>query len=426
MLSLFRIFGVPGLDRLITSLPIIGNITENYWWAAVFIPASILVGAGANNLIDRSGWRWPSVVIAVAGVAFTIERISVFGLHDPFYSFKLASIAFSAILMALALSLCMFQKALKRTSLTIATAFVLVALMFAELTWDAKAQRFPRSDFFVKASTESSFLARNIGLFRTLNFGQAALYPELGSAFQIAEASSINEGLSPNYREYFYRAIELPTDQMLLYVPKLYPHGLFPTLWAIHDTPDLHVIDWDAIDLLGVKYLVLPSSFSNYRAKLTKDGKKLVLESPNTIIFENPDVLPRAFSVVIPDTRSSEVIQLPAYFRDHTSPADIILYQNTKLRIRGAANEPSLVVLSDNWEQGWQATVNGQPAPIVKVNKVFRGIFVPAGQFDISMNYRSTVDGVAKIASIAMVVILSLITIFNRRIDSFLMKHGLQ
>jgi hypothetical protein len=157
VISLTRIFGIPGVDHLITAMPIIGGIAEDYWWAAIFIPAAILLAFGVNNLIDRSGWRWPSVVILVTGIVFTLARIKVFGLHEPFYTFKLSSLTSSATLTIVAFLLCMFSRASKKTWLSSAVVFVLVALMFGELTWDAKAQRLPRTDFFSIPARKSHF-----------------------------------------------------------------------------------------------------------------------------------------------------------------------------------------------------------------------------------------------------------------------------
>jgi uncharacterized membrane protein YfhO len=57
--------------------------------------------------------------------------------------------------------------------------------------------------------------------------------------------------------------------------------------------------------------------------------------------------------------------------------------------------------------------LNGKLARIVKVDGVFRGVFVPAGRYDIMMSYRSTVDLVAKTLSVAMIVTLFLIMIFK-------------
>ena len=41
------------------------------------------------------------------------------------------------------------------------------------------------------------------------------------------------------------------------------------------------------------------------------------------------------------------------------------------------------------WEGGWSATVNGQPAQIVKVNVGFMAVEVPAGTAEIRFDYRT-------------------------------------
>lgn len=48
-----------------------------------------------------------------------------------------------------------------------------------------------------------------------------------------------------------------------------------------------------------------------------------------------------------------------------------------------------LVFFSVPWEGGWSATVNGQPADIVKVNVGFMAVKVPAGKADIRFTYRT-------------------------------------
>lgn len=46
-----------------------------------------------------------------------------------------------------------------------------------------------------------------------------------------------------------------------------------------------------------------------------------------------------------------------------------------------------LVVIRDNFYPGWSATVNGSPAPIVPVDGIFQGIWVPAGQSQVIVHY---------------------------------------
>ena len=56
-------------------------------------------------------------------------------------------------------------------------------------------------------------------------------------------------------------------------------------------------------------------------------------------------------------------------------------------------NKPGLIVLNDTFASGWRAEVSGGgkaaiAAPIYRTNGIMRGIFLPAGEFEIRMNYR--------------------------------------
>lgn len=48
---------------------------------------------------------------------------------------------------------------------------------------------------------------------------------------------------------------------------------------------------------------------------------------------------------------------------------------------------PGLLVLSDSHAPGWRALVNGESAPILRVNGLFRGIFLPPGTHTVVFNY---------------------------------------
>ena len=50
--------------------------------------------------------------------------------------------------------------------------------------------------------------------------------------------------------------------------------------------------------------------------------------------------------------------------------------------------EPGVVVLTDAWFPGWQATLDGSPVRLRRANFALRGVVVPAGEHRIEMRYR--------------------------------------
>ena len=57
------------------------------------------------------------------------------------------------------------------------------------------------------------------------------------------------------------------------------------------------------------------------------------------------------------------------------------------LVIETDATQPGILVVSDTNDPGWRAYVDGNSAPILQVNGLFRGIFVPAGDHTVILSY---------------------------------------
>jgi hypothetical protein len=53
------------------------------------------------------------------------------------------------------------------------------------------------------------------------------------------------------------------------------------------------------------------------------------------------------------------------------------------------ANRPGLLVLSQAWSQGWQATVRGRSVPAVRVDGLVQGVPVPAGRSLVRFSYHA-------------------------------------
>jgi hypothetical protein len=59
-----------------------------------------------------------------------------------------------------------------------------------------------------------------------------------------------------------------------------------------------------------------------------------------------------------------------------------------RVRLEATLNQEGHVVLLDGHDPGWRATVDGNPAPVLRANIVFRAVPVPAGKHVIELTYR--------------------------------------
>jgi len=180
------------------------------------------------------------------------------------------------------------------------------------------------------------------------------------------------------------------------------------------------------LNMLNTKYLI-----SNQ--PLAGGMLKPIVESDNGYLYQNATALPRAFLVdslkVIVDKQAifdelksplfdpekyailEKNINVPLGPIDDTSSVQITNY--TPHRIDIMVNTPSagLLVLSEiYYPAGWEAILDGEPAEIHKTNYVLRSIVVPAGQHDVTFEFKpnSFVVGhaVSRISSFLILVIL--------------------
>ncbi len=57
------------------------------------------------------------------------------------------------------------------------------------------------------------------------------------------------------------------------------------------------------------------------------------------------------------------------------------------IEVEAEAAAPTVLVLAQNFYPGWRATVNGQPAPVLRANHAFQAIAIPAGKSTIRLDY---------------------------------------
>ena len=79
------------------------------------------------------------------------------------------------------------------------------------------------------------------------------------------------------------------------------------------------------------------------------------------------------------------------------------------------ADRPGYLVLADTWYPGWQATVDGRPAPILRVYTAFRAVPVGAGEHTVEMAYRPGSVRVGAVLSVAALAVLAVGLLWTSR-----------
>jgi hypothetical protein len=78
----------------------------------------------------------------------------------------------------------------------------------------------------------------------------------------------------------------------------------------------------------------------------------------------------------------------PPEMRESAGAASITAEHSGRLTIQARADRDAYLVLSDRYAPGWEARLDGQPAPILRADYFFRAIRLPPGEHTVEFIYR--------------------------------------
>lgn len=193
------------------------------------------------------------------------------------------------------------------------------------------------------------------------------------------------------------------------------------------------------IDIANVKYFIgvtrdennsIPGGLINPLFK--QAGYNIVFKDKSAVILENLHALDRAY--LAPSFMVGSVSQIENMIMSDKSfdPRNIVAlsvdlgaskatgqgdvrilnYTPNEVTIQTKTNQDEILVLSDQFDDGWKATVDGKDTAISRANLIFRAVKVPAGSHEVVFRYwPKSFDIGLKISLITILITCSILLV---------------
>jgi len=147
---------------------------------------------------------------------------------------------------------------------------------------------------------------------------------------------------------------------------------------------------------------------------------------PRAYVAQAADVLPDSearHAVFAPDVVSGGrvILASPPPAPSPTGPTDasgracqLIAYANTRIEARCTALTASLAVFLEQFADGWSASVDGQPATILRANLVMRAVALPPGEHRIVLSFSPPGLGRALALSVTATLLLAFLIVWAK------------
>jgi uncharacterized membrane protein YfhO len=119
------------------------------------------------------------------------------------------------------------------------------------------------------------------------------------------------------------------------------------------------------------------------------------------------------------DVRNIALTETPTALPENpalpASRAEIVQYGNNHVVVKAVAQADGLLVLADQYFTGWEATVDGEPAAVLRVNHVMRGVLLNAGQHTVTFTFAPRLLWIGSSLSILGLALCGVLVLANRR-----------
>ena len=181
------------------------------------------------------------------------------------------------------------------------------------------------------------------------------------------------------------------------------------------------------LGLLNGKYLAVPKPL-----ELNVAAYPLRFEGGRFRLYENPQALPWFYLVPEAEVLDSGEAVLKRLLSGRADPQRVALLENAPvvrldgtgdragdrverlaydpadglIRLRTHSEGPRLLVVSENYQSNWAVWVDGEEAEMVRVNYIWKGVALPAGEHEVELRYFSPVLAWARGAMLVGLVVV--------------------
>lgn len=406
-LLVLKLFGVPPVQQL-GKLPVLNAMHfTSYGGILLGFLLACLAGVAVDLLLQRK-LALMSVIASIAGVGGMFILLYRIGLREgathPQYWRWISDYRVALLFFILATALVLAAYKFKHAGVLI------LALIAAEGITNAVFPRQPAWNYWEHPPQYIRALLSRPSLGHVLPLG---FFPaDTNSPYSIGSTDSLLTFNSSRYADLHHRYFG-SSEYILLRECSVIPTD--------------NVLDAFAVDRLVImsrmKWLIEDAVSRGYRL-IHRDTDVLVFERPSApryFLTRDYAVRDRAQAFYEIESRPSGRLLLekaPGFPSTAEMPAgaavDVERFGLNSYRLRVNSPVPALLSASEARIDGWTATVNGHPTPILLANYAFRAIEVPAGQSTVEFRYWPPGMTIGIVISLMASLIVILLTIWRR------------
>lgn len=285
----------------------------------------------------------------------------------------------------------------KKPKVIVYSVLIILAISFIDLSrYFYKYNPFFASNLIFPSTPAIEYLQNQKGLFRIARLDSEILPPNTWTFYKLQSI----EGYDPLISENYARLFNLVKSE-----------NYQSTLSRYREIDDFNP---KYLNALNVKYLLSVKrdernnvKGGNYNPELEKYGYKIVFEDGNSVISENPYVLPRAYfasKLQILESKEALVSIISSEIFDPAKEAlildqinvpevsgqgevEITSYTPNKIEFKTRTKNDEFLIFADTFNKGWKLYRNGTEDKIYETNIALRGIVVPSGENSFIMEY---------------------------------------